>query len=173
MAKSKKKREFKLWQEFKKFISRGNILDLAVGVVIGTAFTAIVNALVQQILMPIVSLAVPGGLDGLVTVLNPAEAVVTAETSTTIKYWGVTYNADVVNVINWGILINAIINFILIAIILFIILKVFTTLNNKRKELAKKEEAQKPAAPAPEPKPSEEVLLLREIRDSLKGKENK
>ncbi len=64
------------------------------------------------------------------------------------------------------------INFFLIAVILFIILKVFTTLNNKRKELAKKEEAQKPAVPAPAPTPSEEVLLLREIRDSL-NKQNK
>ena len=163
----------KLWQEFKKFISRGNVIDMAIGVVIASAFTAIVNAIVNNILMPIVTLAVPAGLDGLVTVLNPEQAKAPAETVNTIEYWGVTYNADVVNVINWGILINAIINFILIAIILFIILKVFTTLNNKRKELAKKEEAQKPAAPAPEPKPSEEVLLLREIRDSLKGKENK
>ena len=163
----------KLWQEFKKFISRGNVIDMAVGVVIASAFTAIVNAIVNNILMPIVTLAVPAGLDGLVTVLNPEQAKATAETVNKIEYWGVTYNADVVNVINWGILINAIINFILIAVILFIILKVFTTLNNKRKELVKKEEAQKPAAPAPEPKPSEEVLLLREIRDSLKEKENK
>lgn len=178
MAKSKKKREFKLWQEFKKFISRGNILDLAVGVVIGTAFTAIVNALVQQILMPIVSLAVPGGLDGLVTVLNPAEAVVTAETATTIKYWGVTYDADVVNVINWGTFINAIINFLLIAIVLFAIVKIVTSVSNARKRLAEKikeetlkkhpELKEEEPAPAPAPAPAPDIVLLTEIRDLLK-----
>ncbi len=159
------------WQEFKKFITRGNVIDMAVGVVVATAFTAIVNAIVNNILMPIVTMAVPAGLDGLVTVLNPEKAAVTEATVNTISYWGTTYDADVVNVINWGILINAVINFFLIALILFIILKVFTTLNNKRKALLKKEEEQK--APAPEPKPSEEVLLLREIRDSLKNKESK
>lgn len=159
------------WQEFKKFITRGNVIDMAVGVVVATAFTAIVNAIVNNILMPIVTMAVPAGLDGLVTVLNPEKAAVTEATVNTISYWGTTYDADVVNVINWGILINAVINFFLIALILFIILKVFTTLNNKRKALLKKKEEQK--APAPEPKPSEEVLLLREIRDSLKNKESK
>lgn len=157
------------WQDFKKFISRGNVIDMAVGVVIATAFTAIVNAIVNNILMPIVTMAVPAGLDGLVTVLNPDKALATDETANTISYWGVTYDADVVNVINWGILVNAVINFFMIALILFTILRVFTFLNNKRKALAKKEE--KPA-PAPEVKPSEEVLLLREIRDSLK-KEDK
>ena len=161
----------KIWQEFKKFITRGNVIDMAVGVVVATAFTAIVNAIVNNILMPIVTMAVPAGLDGLVTVLNPKKAAVTEATVNTISYWGTTYDADVVNVINWGILINAVINFFLIALILFIILKVFTTLNKKRKALLRKEEEQK--APAPEPKPSEEVLLLREIRDSLKNKESK
>lgn len=160
------------WQEFKKFITRGNVIDMAVGVVVATAFTAIVNAIVNNILMPIVTMAVPAGLDGLVTVLNPEKAAVTEATVNTISYWGTTYDADVVNVINWGILINAVINFFLIALILFIILKVFTTLNNKRKALLKKEEEEQ-KAPAPEPKPSEEVLLLREIRDSLKNKESK
>ena len=157
------------WQDFKKFITRGNVIDMAVGVVVATAFTAIVNAIVNNILMPIVTMAVPAGLDGLVTVLNPDKALATDETANTISYWGVTYDADVVNVINWGILVNAVINFFMIALILFTILRVFTFLNNKRKVLAKKEE--KPA-PAPEVKPSEEVLLLREIRDSLK-KEDK
>lgn len=158
------------WQDFKKFITRGNVIDMAVGVVVATAFTAIVNAIVNNILMPIVTMAVPAGLDGLVTVLNPNKALATAETANKISYWGVTYDADVVNVINWGILVNAVINFFMIALILFIILRVFTALNNKRKALAKKEE-EKPA-PALEVKPSEEVLLLREIRDSLK-KEDK
>lgn len=152
----------KLWQEFKKFIARGNVIDMAIGVIIASAFSAIVNSIVNNILMPLVTIAVPQGLDGLVTVLNPEAAKVTADTANTVAYWGVTYDADVVNVINWGVFINAVINFFIIAIVLFLILKVFTSLNNKRKELLGKTEVK--AAP----KPSEEVLLLREIRDSLK-----
>ncbi len=152
----------KLWQEFKKFIARGNVIDMAIGVIIASAFSAIVNSIVNNILMPLVTIAVPQGLDGLVTVLNPEAAKVTAATSNKVAYWGVTYDADVVNVINWGVFINAVINFFIIAIVLFLILKIFTSLNNKRKELLGKTEVK--AAP----KPSEEVLLLREIRDSLK-----
>lgn len=152
----------KLWQEFKKFIARGNVIDMAIGVIIASAFSAIVNSIVNNILMPLVTIAVPQGLDGLVTVLNPEAAKVTEATSNKVAYWGVTYDADVVNVINWGIFINAVINFFIIAIVLFLILKIFTSLNNKRKELLGKTEVK--AAP----KPSEEVLLLREIRDSLK-----
>lgn len=178
--KTKKKREFTLWKEFKAFISRGNILDLAVGVVIGTAFTAIVNALVQQILMPIISMAVPGGLDGLVTVLNPAQAAVTADTANTITYWGVTYDADVVNVINWGTFINAVINFLLIAIVLFTIVKIVTSVTKARKRFEEKlrqaylekhpEEKEEPA-PAPAPAPDPNIVLLTEIRDLLKAKQ--
>ncbi len=152
----------KLWQEFKKFIARGNVIDMAIGVIIASAFSAIVNSIVNNILMPLVTIAVPQGLDGLVTVLNPEAAKVTEATSNKVAYWGVTYDADVVNVINWGVFINAVINFFIIAIVLFLILKIFTSLNNKRKELLGKTEVK--AAP----KPSEEVLLLREIRDSLK-----
>ena len=152
----------KLWQEFKKFIARGNVIDMAIGVIIASAFSAIVNSIVNNILMPLVTIAVPQGLDGLVTVLNPEAAKVTGATSNKVAYWGVTYDADVVNVINWGVFINAVINFFIIAIVLFLILKIFTSLNNKRKELLGKTEVK--AAP----KPSEEVLLLREIRDSLK-----
>ena len=155
----------KIWQEFKKFISRGNVVDMAVGVIIASAFTAIVNAIVNNILMPLITIAVPQGLDGLVTVLNPHKALATGETTNTISYWGVTYDADVVNVINWGIFVNAVINFIIIAFVLFIIVKIINTLNNKRKALFKKEAEKNPQ---PAPKPSEEVLLLREIRDALK-----
>ena len=178
--KTKKKREFTLWKEFKAFISRGNILDLAVGVIIGTAFTAIVNALVQQILMPVISMAVPGGLEGLVTVLNPAQAAVTEDTANTITYWGVTYDADVVNVINWGTFINAIINFLLIAIVLFTIVKIVSSVTKARKRFEEKmrkeylkkhpEEKEEPA-PAPSPAPDPNIVLLTEIRDLLKAQQ--
>ena len=136
-----------LIREFKRFISRGNVMDMAVGVIIGSAFTAIVNSLVKDLLMPIIGIALGKvSFENLKIVLTPAdEAAGIAESA-----------------INYGMFIQNIINFFLIALVVFMIVK---SLNN----LKKKEEEPAPAPePEPEPEPSEEVLLLREIRDSLK-----
>ena len=191
-----------LWAEFKEFINKGNAFMLAVGVVIGGAFNAIVTALVN-ILMSVATWAVPGGLKGLVTVLpavnaaqrgmNPAlglgqyfkadelqglaealakdtygEATV-ASTPTLIenvkstilgKYTlhGTTYTYNMSAVIDWGTFINAVIAFIIIAITLFVIVKVTVSLSKKR-ELAKAklqaklaESKDNPEVPAEEPK---------------------
>ncbi len=113
----------KFFSDFKAFITRGNIIDMAVGVIIGGAFSAIINALVNAVLMPLITTAIPGGLEGFVTVLNHNAALPTEKTVNTVSYWGITYDKDVVNVMNWGTLINAIINFIIIGFILFIILR--------------------------------------------------
>ena len=129
--------------EFKEFISRGNVVDMAVGVVVGGAFTAIVNSLVNDVIMPIVG-AIVGGINfaNLKIVIRPAEGDL-AEAA-----------------ICYGNFIQAIVNFLIVAFVLFCVVKAMN-------KLKKKEEA-----PAPEtPEPSEEVLLLREIRDALK--ENK
>lgn len=129
--------------EFKEFISRGNVVDMAVGVVVGGAFTAIVNSLVNDVIMPIVG-AIVGGINfaNLKIVIRPAEGDL-AEAA-----------------ICYGNFIQAIVNFLIVAFVLFCVVKGMN-------KLKKKEET-----PAPEPpKPSEEVLLLREIRDALK--ENK
>ena len=174
----------KLWGEFKKFISRGNVLDLAVGVVIGAAFTAIVTSLTNDIIMPLINSAVgEGDLSSLCTVLK----AVYLEDGT----------LDMANslVINWGNFIQAILDFILIAIVIFAIVKVINTVRdagNKLNTLAKRERELKkrtkkfvkqgmaesdakaraaaeiaaevaPAAPA---KPTVEQLLA-EIRDLL------
>lgn len=172
-----KKRKSKLFEEFKKFITRGNVIDMAIGVIIGSAFSAIVTALVQKILMPIITWAIPtGGMDGLVTVLNGSKAAVTDATKNIVYYWGVAYDKDVVNVINWGAVINAVIYFFAVALILFTVLKVFTFLKNKRDAFKKAEEEKyyqkhpeerpKPVEPG-KPQPTELQVLL-EIRDSLK-----
>lgn len=139
----------KFFTDFKTFITKGNILDMAVGVVVGTSFSAIVTALVKQVLMPLVTAAVPGGLTGFVTVLNPAEASLTAAQAaalvaaggTTIEYWGVTYNASIVNVMNWGEVINALINFIIIAFILFCIVRSVLIFNQKSDALKARSKA--------------------------------
>ncbi len=176
-----KKKGSELFNEFKKFITKGNVIDMAIGVIIGASFSAIVNSLVQGILMPIITFAIPnGGIDGLVTVLNPNAALPSDTTQNTIQYWGVTYDADVVNIINWGAFINAIINFFAVAIFLFVLLKTYTYLkvkkekikaNEKEKYYQKHPEARpKPVDPT-KPKPTELDVLL-EIRDALKSNSN-
>lgn len=115
-----------LWAEFKKFISRGNVVDMAVGVIIASAFTAIVTAVTSKVLMPLVNWAVTAatggqGLEGLRTVLG-TPVYITDEFGTQAIDWENTLFID------WGALINAVVDFILIAVILFIVLRVFLAL---------------------------------------------
>ena len=117
----------KFFGEFKKFISRGNVIDLAVGVIIGGAFSAIVTALTNQILMPLINwfLAVitgGNGMEGAVTMLQPAYTY--AENGEKI--------IDLANsiFIDWGAFITAVINFLLIAIVLFCIVKAINSVQD-------------------------------------------
>ena len=126
-------------KEFKEFISKGNVMDMAVGIIIGSAFTAIVNSLVDSILMPIIG-AICGGFSVDQMSWKIGEAT-----------------------IGYGAFIQAIIDFLLVALVLFLILKAF----NKAKSLAAKEEEEAPAEPEPVPA---DVELLTEIRDLLKAK---
>lgn len=137
-----KKKKSGLWAEFKEFISRGNVMDLAVGVIIGSAFTAIVNSLVNDMLMPVIGL-ISGGIDfsGLKLVLTPA---VGDTPEVTLCY---------------GSFLQSILNFLLVALALFLLVKALNAFRRKKEEAP---------APAPEPpKPSEEVQLLTQIRDLL------
>jgi len=136
-------------EEFKKFAMRGNVIDLAVGVIIGASFTGIVNSLVKDVIMPPIGLAL-GGVDfsNFFLVLKGDRGVDTLSAAAAAK--------DVT--INYGLFVNAVINFLIVAFVLFILLRQMNRL----------------VAPSPStetaPPPSEEILLLREIRDSLKGK---
>ncbi len=134
----------KFFGEFKKFIARGNVIDLAVGVIIGAAFTAITNSLVNDIIMPVIGL-ITGGMDfaDMRIILKPA-----TESAAEVA-------------IRYGALINAVINFLLVSLVLFFVVKAFNTLKEKNKKEAA-------AAPAPAPKKSDDVILLEEIRDLLK-----
>lgn len=134
----------KFFGEFKKFIARGNVIDLAVGVIIGAAFTAITNSLVNDIIMPVIGL-ITGGMDfaDMRIILKPA-----TESAAEVA-------------IRYGALINAVINFLLVSFVLFFVVKAFNTLKEKNKKEAA-------AAPAPAPKKSDDVILLEEIRDLLK-----
>lgn len=127
----------KFLEEFKEFALKGNVMDMAVGVIIGGAFSTIVTALTDNILNPII--ACLGGTEiGLVTPIGKTGQV-----------------------IDWGSFITAVINFLIMAFVLFTILKAI----NKLTSLAKKKEEE---APAEEPEPSEEVKLLRSIEKELK-----
>ena len=149
------------FKEFKEFISKGNIIDMAVGVVIGGAFGKIVTGLVNYIINPVISLLTGGiSLDNVKTVL--VEAVPATETT-----------AEVAEVaILWGSWIQTIIDFLIVALCIFLVLRAIVKAKSLA-EKAKKKEEEAPAPepePEPEPEPTEEVLLLREIRDSLKEK---
>ena len=132
----------KLFDDFKKFISRGNVIDMAVGVIMGTAFTKIINSLVTNVVTPAISI-----LTGKINVADMAYK----------------YSEEIV--IGYGQFLQAIIDFLMIAICVFTMVKIITGV---RERFEKKVEE----APAPDPEPSEEVQLLSEIRDLLKNKDN-
>jgi large conductance mechanosensitive channel len=139
-----------MFEEFKKFAMRGNVLDLAVGVIIGASFTGIVTSLVNDIIMPPVGLAL-GGVDfsNFFVVLKGDRAVDTLAAAKAAK--------DVT--LNYGLFVNAIINFLIVAFVLFLMIRQINKLT-----------APPPAGEPAPPPPSEEVLLLREIRDGLKAR---
>ena len=126
-------------KEFKEFISQGNVMTMAVGIIIGGAFTAIITSVVDDIIGPVIGLLC-GGLDfsSLSVGIGDAQLM-------------------------FGNFIQAVINFLITALVLFIIIKSFNKMKEKADAIRKKE-----AEEAAAEEPSEEILLLREIRDSLK-----
>ena len=134
-------------EEFKKFAMRGNVVDLAVGVVIGAAFGAIVNSLVGDIIMPVIG-AISGGLD-FSNHFVPLAKSVTANNLADAKKQGA--------VLAYGNFITLTLNFLIIAFVLFIVIRLINQLKRHQE-----------AAPAAPPKPSREEELLTEIRDILK-----
>src|ERR1700749_258397 len=133
-------------KEFRDFAMKGNVVDLAVGVIIGAAFGAIVTSLVNDIIMPIVGML--GGLD-FSNYYVPLSKTVTATNLADAKKQGA--------VLAYGSFLTLTVNFIIVAFVLFMVIRAMTML--KRKEAA---------APAAPPKPTREEELLTEIRDLLK-----
>jgi large conductance mechanosensitive channel len=136
-------------KEFKEFIMKGNVLDLAVGIVIGAAFGKIVESLVKDVIMPPIGLLM-GGVDfsnKFAVLKEGATPGPYATVEVAQKAGAVTWN--------YGLFVNTILAFIIVAFAIFMMVKAY----NKTKK------AEPPAPPAP---PAEDVLLLREIRDSLK-----
>ena len=136
-------------KEFKEFIAKGNVMDMAVGIIIGAAFTAIVTSLVGDVLMPIIGVITAGidfgdlfyALDG-----NTYANLAAAEEAGAA-------------VIKYGVFINALINFLIVAFVVFLLVKGVNELKRKEEE-----------APAEPPAPPKSEVLLEEIRDALKKK---
>lgn len=150
----------KFFAEFKEFITRGNVMDMAVAVIIGNAFKAIVTALVDNVIMPLISLAV-GGLNFTEwkwvlapAVLDEAGAVVTPEVA-----------------VSYGMLIQAVIDFLIVAFCIFVALKVVLAMQTKTKELFEKK-VEEAAAAEEEAAPAEtQEDILRDIRALLQAKQ--
>jgi large conductance mechanosensitive channel len=138
-------------KEFRDFAMRGNVVDMAVGIIVGGAFGVIAKTLVSDIVMPPIGLLLGGGdFSNLFLVLKEG-----AQTAAPYATLADAQAAGAVT-LNWGVFLNTLVNFVVVAFAIFLVVKAINT--------AKRQEA---AAP---PAPPEEVVLLREIRDSLRGR---
>ncbi len=145
------------WEEFMAFAVKGNAMALAVGTIIGAAFSTITKSLTDDIIMPIIAIFM-GGIDfsemKIVLPLLFGEPVLDEAGN------------EILNTLNYGNFISAIINFLILALVVFFLVKGL----NKMAEIGKKKEAEAPAEPPAPPAPSAEEVLLTEIRDLLKNK---
>ena len=152
----------KFFSEFKTFISRGNVVDMAVGVIVGGAFGKISTSLVNDVIMPAVSMLM-GGVD------FTAWKIVLKEAVTEVGADGAVVETATEVAIKYGNLIAVIVDFLIIALSVFCMVKLINSMKAKAEALKKKEEEEAAAAPA-DPEPSAEEKLLTEIRDLLKNK---
>ena len=137
-----------MFAEFKKFAMRGNVVDMAVGIIIGAAFGRIVSSLVKDVIMPPIGL-IMGGLDFSNLFVNLGETAY--ESLAAAEEAGAP-------VIKYGLFINNILDFLIVAFAIFMVIRAMNQLKKKEEE-----------APAAPPEPSDEVKLLTEIRDSLRN----
>ncbi len=137
-------------QEFKEFAVKGNMIDLAVGVIIGGAFGKIVDSLVKDIIMPLISVITGGGVD------FTQKFIVLGENPDNLQSLDLLTKAGV-NVLTYGNFLTILLNFIILAWVVFLMVKMINRMRRKQEEA--------PAAPAATP---EDIALLREIRDELK-----
>ena len=145
------------FKEFQTFISKGNVMDMAVGVIVGGAFNQIIGSLVKDIFNPILGFLVgKPDFTNLFWVLKAPETYTGAYTYDALTKAGAT-------VFGYGAFLTAVIQFLLLAFVVFLLVK---GMNSMREAAEKKKEEEAPAAPAPTP---EDIALLREIRDLMKN----
>ena len=165
MSKEKAK---SLWKEFTDFAIKGNAMALAVGTIIGGAFSTITKSLTNDLIMPIVNIFMGGADFSEAKIQLPRMPWVEPTYETIVTESGIEAIREVRNYLTYGNFISAVINFLILAFVVFLIVKGL----NKLAEIGKKKEeevVEEPAAPA-EPEPTKEELLLAEIRDILKDK---
>ena len=157
----------KLWKEFSEFAIKGNAMALAVGTIIGGAFSTITKSLTNDLIMPVVNIFMGGADFSQAKIKLPRMPWVEPTYEMVVNEAGVEEAQEVFNYLTYGNFISAVINFFILALVVFFIVKGL----NKLSELGKKKEAEEAAAepPAP-PAPSNEEVLLAEIRDLLKSK---
>ena len=163
-----KKDKKSLWKEFTEFAVKGNAMALAVGTIIGGAFSTITKSLTNDLIMPIINIFLGGADFSEAKIALPRMPWVEPTYETVVNEAGEEVVQVVENYLTYGNFISAVINFIILALVVFFIVKGL----NKLADLTKKKEVEAPVeeeAPA-EPEPTKEELLLAEIRDILKDK---
>ena len=170
MSKKNKIKKPSWWEEFKTFAVKGNAMALAVGTIIGGAFSTITKSLTNDIIMPIVNIFLGGADFTQAKIALPRMPWVDPTYETVVLEDGTEIAQEVRNYLTYGNLISAIINFLILALVVFFLVK---GLNKLAESAKRKEEEAAAAEPAPEPEPpapSNEEVLLAEIRDLLKNK---
>jgi len=153
-------------KEFREFALKGNVLDLAIGVIIGAAFGKIVNSMIEDLIMPLVGTIGKVDFTNAYISLSSKVNAAAALAAQNHEPFGLAEARKSGPVLAYGNFITIAINFVILAFCVFIVVKLFNTAR-KRFEADKAAEAAAPAAPPPTP---EDVLLLREIRDSLRAR---
>ena len=154
------------WDEFKTFAIKGNAMALAVGTIIGGAFSTITKSLTNDLIMPIVNIFLGGADFSQLKIALPRMPWVQPAYEMVVNEEGVEVAQEVQNYLTYGNFLSAVINFLILAIVVFAIVKGL----NKLADISKKKEEEAPAAPPAPPEPTKEELLLTEIRDLLKEK---
>ena len=154
------------WDEFKTFAIKGNAMALAVGTIIGGAFSTITKSLTNDLIMPVVNIFLGGTDFSEAKIRLPRMPWVEPKFETVVNADGTETVQEIYNYLTYGNFISAVINFIILALVVFWIVRLL----NKLTEMAKKKEEEAPAAPPAPPEPTKEELLLTEIRDLLKEK---
>ena len=162
------KKTRKFWNEFKEFAIKGNAMALAVGTIIGGAFSTITKSLTNDLIMPVVNIFLGGADFSEAKIALPRMPWVEPTYETVVDAAGAEVVQEVQNYLTYGNFISAVINFFILALVVFFIVKGLNALAAAGKK--KEEEAAAAAPPAP-PAPSAEEVLLTEIRDLLKAKQ--
>ena len=152
--------------EFKEFAIKGNAMALAVGTIIGAAFSTITKSLTDDIIMPVINIFLGGADFSQLKIALPKMPWVKPVYETVVNEAGEEVVQEVLNYLTYGNFISAVINFLILALVVFFLVKFL----NKLAEQGKKKEEEEPAAPPAPPAPSNEEVLLTEIRDLLKEK---